>query len=59
MTGGNPSRTAEGTPALPLGEPTWTQSVIRDAGFFGKNRFDHVESVLQTFERESRATTMT
>jgi outer membrane protein assembly factor BamB/predicted negative regulator of RcsB-dependent stress response len=52
MTGGNPSRTAEGAPALPLGEPTWTQSVIRDAGFFGKNRFDHVESVLQTFERE-------
>jgi PQQ-like domain len=52
MTGGNPSRTAEGAPALPLGEPTWSQSVIRDAGFFGKNRFDHVESVLQTFERE-------
>jgi outer membrane protein assembly factor BamB len=52
MAGGNPSRTAEGAPALPLGEPSWSQSVIRDAGFFGKNRFDHVESVLQTFERE-------
>lgn len=52
MTGGNASRSAEGSAALPLGEPTWTQSVIRDAGFFGKNRFDHVESVLQTFERE-------
>jgi outer membrane protein assembly factor BamB len=52
MAEGNPSRTAEGAAALPLGEPTWKQSVIRDAGFFGKNRFDHVESVLQTFESE-------
>ena len=45
MTGGNPSRNSEAACALPLGEPTWTQSVIRDAGFFGKNRFDHVETV--------------
>jgi outer membrane protein assembly factor BamB/predicted negative regulator of RcsB-dependent stress response len=52
MVGGDPSRNAEGASALPLGEPIWTHSVIRDPNFFGKNRFDHVESVLQAFEHE-------
>lgn len=52
MFGGRPDRNAEGASALPLGEPAWTQSVIRDSDFLGKNRFGHIESVLRTYETE-------
>ena len=52
MFGGNPTRNAEGSPALPLGEPVWTHSVVRDPEFFGKNRFDHIETVLEASLRD-------
>jgi hypothetical protein len=35
-----------------LGDPSWTQSVVRDPQFLGKNRFAHIENVLQAYERE-------
>jgi outer membrane protein assembly factor BamB len=50
--GGSPARNAEGASALPLGEPVWTQSVVRDPEFFGKNRFAHVEAVLEAYTRD-------
>ena len=52
MFGGNPTRTAEGAPALPLGGSVWTHSVVRDPEFFGKNRFDHIEAVLEAYLRD-------
>lgn len=52
MFRGNPARNAEGSRALPLGDPSWTQSVVRDPQFLGKNRFAHIENVLQAYERE-------
>jgi outer membrane protein assembly factor BamB len=52
MFGGNPTRNAEGAPALPLGDPVWTHSVVRDPEFFGKNRFDQIEAVLEAYLRD-------
>jgi outer membrane protein assembly factor BamB len=52
MFGGNPARNAEATSALPLGDPAWTHSMIRDSNFREKNRFDQIETVLQEYERE-------
>jgi outer membrane protein assembly factor BamB len=51
MFGGGPARNAEGASALPLGEPIWTQSVIRDPKFRGKERFAHIETVLKGYEQ--------
>jgi outer membrane protein assembly factor BamB len=52
LCGGNSSRNAEATEALPLGEPVWKESVVRDWDFVGKNRFSEIDKVLANYESE-------
>jgi outer membrane protein assembly factor BamB len=52
LSGGSPARNASSGNALPLGGSVWTQSLIKDHGLSGKDRFADIEAALEEYRGE-------